>query len=129
MAEEKKTEEGINAKLDWSRLIFEQCRIIDNSTTPGEFRKNIDLLWCKLSPYEDKQYEQDIDKALSKLKEKTAIFIKTGAFEKDINSLVWQTILAEYSALMKLAFRQKILPQRLIPHKQIGEDKKNMGTN
>lgn len=127
MEKKEDSAEGINAKFDWDSSFFRQCERIDTSTTPGDFKKNLDILWAKLSPYEDDKYEEDKDKAFDEIKKELELYERTGIFSKELNGIVWNNLLSRYVALMKLAFRQKVLPQRNIPQKKIGVKKKGEG--
>ena len=119
---EKKETDGVNAKFDWDRSFFEQCQRIDSSLSIGEMKKNIDLLECKLSPYIDKEFKTDKMKFLTDFIKEAKMFPESGVPKEIMLGMEWNIVRATYSALYKLAYRQKILPQRTIPEKGIGEE-------
>jgi len=112
--------DGVDAKFDWESSFFRQCERINNSRSLGEFRKNVDILECQLSPYIDQKYRDDLGDAMKILFERAKQLGNNGVVsKKNMPSLEWGFLKAMYQALMKVAFREKILPQKSLRNKEI----------
>lgn len=117
----KEISDSVDGKPDWHKAVFFQMIQTNRSLDMAELRKNVDIMECMVAPYSDDKFTTDKDKAYEEFVKEIKKF--NGDLPKEtVYSLEWINIKALYSAIMKLLYRRKLLPQFELKEKVIGVD-------
>lgn len=115
----KELSDSVDGKPDWHKAVFFQIIQTNRSLDMAELRKNVDIMECMTSPYVDEKFKGDKEQAFKEFVEEVNKF-GSDAPKEAIYSLEWINIKALYSAIMKLLYRRKLLPQFELVEKTIG---------
>lgn len=119
MDEENGTTNVVAEKLKYRETLFDLILLTNRSSDMADFKKNVDLIECLLAPYLDKQFHADKAEAIEDFKTELLKWGNTPVPESSFYSYEWDSVKAKYSALMKLAFRKKMLPQYELKVKEV----------
>lgn len=121
MDEFQQLSDSVDGKPDWHKAVFFQIIQTNRSMDMAELRKNVDILEAMTSPYVDDKFNEDKEEAFKDFVKELKKF--AGDLPKEtIYSLEWINIKALYSAIMKMLYRRKLLPQFELKEKEIGVD-------
>lgn len=98
-------------KLKYRETLFDMVLITNRSADLADFKKNVDLIECMLSPYIDAKYQEDLKNSLTLFMEEIKKYGSQAMPEGAYFSMEWTHLKAKYAALFCLAFRKNMLPQ------------------
>ena len=84
---------------------------LNRSASLQDFKLNIDLLEVMFSPYEDKKYKKELEEMTDRFMKDIAKYRGIAIPKEKFYTLEWIHLKSKYCALMKLAFRKRLLPQ------------------